>query len=37
LQETKTKALAEGAEVTVELNEAGTVIDLHEGKHKESH
>ncbi|MGC3976717.1 MAG: hypothetical protein QM771_20395 [Nitrospira sp.] len=34
LQETKTKALAEGAEVTVELNEAGTVIDLHEGKHK---
>jgi hypothetical protein len=37
LQETKTKALAEGAEVTVELNEAGTVIDLHQGKHKESH
>ena len=37
LQETKTKALAEGTEVTVELNEAGTVIDLHEGKHKESH
>ena len=37
LQETKTKALAEGAEVTVELNEAGTVIDLHEGKHKETH
>ncbi len=37
LQETKTKGLAEGAEVTVELNEAGTVIDLHEGKHKESH
>lgn len=37
LQETKTKALAEGAEVTVELNEAGTVIDLHEGKHKDSH
>ena len=33
LQETKTKALAEGAEVTVELNEAGTVIDLHKGKH----
>jgi hypothetical protein len=37
LQETKTKALAEGTEVTVELNEAGTVIDLHEAKHKESH
>lgn len=37
LQETKTKALAEGTEVTVELNEAGTVIDLHEGKHKENH
>ena len=37
LQETKTKALKEGSEVTVELNEAGTVIDLHEGKHKESH
>lgn len=34
LQETKTKGLAEGTEVTVELNEAGTVIDLHEGKHK---
>lgn len=34
LQETKTKALKEGTEVTVELNEAGTVIDLHEGKHK---
>lgn len=34
LQETKTKALVEGTEVTVELNEAGTVIDLHEGKHK---
>ncbi|HKR80656.1 MAG TPA: hypothetical protein VJR69_13200, partial [Nitrospira sp.] len=33
LQETKTKALAEGTEVTVELNEAGTVIDLHKGKH----
>ena len=28
-QETKTKALEEGANVTVELNEAGTVIDLH--------
>lgn len=28
-QETKTKALEEGAQVTVELNEAGTVIDLH--------
>lgn len=26
---TKTKALAEGTPVTVELNEAGTVIDLH--------
>ncbi len=37
LQETKTKALPEGTEVTVELNEAGTVIDLHEGKHKENH
>lgn len=34
LQETKTKALAEGTEVTVELNEAGTVIDLHKGKHE---
>lgn len=34
LQETKTKGLAEGTEVTVELNEAGTVIDLHKGKHK---
>jgi hypothetical protein len=33
LQETKTKALAEGTEVTVELNEAGTAIDLHKGKH----
>ena len=29
LQETKTKALEEGARVTVELNESGTVIDLH--------
>lgn len=28
-QETKTKGLEEGASVTVELNEAGTVIDLH--------
>jgi len=28
-QETKTKALAEGTTVSVELNEAGTVIDLH--------
>jgi hypothetical protein len=28
-QETKTKALEEGTQVTVELNEAGTVIDLH--------
>lgn len=37
LQETKTKALTEGTEVTVELNEAGTVIDLHEGKHKDKH
>lgn len=33
LQETKTKGLAEGTEVTVEVNEAGTVIDLHKGKH----
>lgn len=33
LQETKTRAIAEGTEVTVELNEAGTVIDLHKGKH----
>lgn len=33
LQETKTRGLAEGTEVTVELNEAGTVIDLHKGKH----
>ena len=33
LQETKTRSLAEGTEVTVELNEAGTVIDLHESKH----
>ena len=33
LQETKTKSLAEGTEVTVELNEAGTVIDMHESKH----
>ncbi len=32
LQETKTKDLPEGTEVTVELNEAGTVIDLHKGK-----
>ena len=33
-QETKTKALEEGANVTVELNEAGTVIDLHRaGEH----
>ena len=34
LQETKTGDLPEGTEVTVELNEAGTVIDLHKGKHK---
>jgi hypothetical protein len=33
LQETKTGGLAEGTEVTVEVNEAGTVIDLHKGKH----
>lgn len=33
LQETKTKDLPEGTEVTVELNEAGTAIDLHKGKH----
>jgi DNA/RNA-binding domain of Phe-tRNA-synthetase-like protein len=33
-QETKTKALEEGANVTVELNEAGTVIYLHRaGEH----
>ena len=39
LQETKTGDLPEGTEVTVELNEAGTVIDLHKGKHagKEKH
>jgi hypothetical protein len=35
LQETKTRGIAEGTEVTVELNEAGTVIDLHKGKHKD--
>ncbi|GKS59643.1 hypothetical protein YTPLAS18_31700 [Nitrospira sp.] len=34
LQETKTGGLAEGTEVTVEVNEAGTVIDLHKGKHE---
>lgn len=28
-QEVKTKGIAEGTEVTVELNEAGSVIDLH--------
>lgn len=33
LQETKTGGIPEGTEVTVELNEAGTVIDLHKGKH----
>ena len=33
LQETKTGDFPEGTEVTVELNEAGTVIDLHKGKH----
>jgi hypothetical protein len=33
LQETKTRDLPEGTEVTVEVNEAGTVIDLHKGKH----
>lgn len=33
-QETKTKALEEGAQVTVELNEAGTVIDLHRADEK---
>ncbi|NGZ94638.1 MAG: hypothetical protein CV089_00645 [Nitrospira sp. WS110] len=32
LQETKTKGIPEGTEVTVELNEAGTVVDLHKGK-----
>lgn len=31
-QETKTKPIAEGTEVTVELNEAGSVIDLHRAK-----
>ena len=35
LQETKTGPIEEGTEVTVELNEAGTVIDLHKGKHGE--
>lgn len=33
LQETKTRGIPEGTVVTVELNEAGTVVDLHEGKH----
>ena len=36
LQETKTGGIAEGTEVTVEVNEAGTVIDLHKGKHEGS-
>jgi len=31
-QEVKTKGLAEGTKVTVELNEAGEVIDLHAAK-----
>ena len=31
-QEIKTKGIDEGTEVTVELNEAGAVIDLHRGK-----
>lgn len=31
-QEVKTKALPEGTKVTVELNEAGEVIDLHAAK-----
>jgi len=31
-QEIKTKGIDQGAEVTVELNEAGAVIDLHRGK-----
>ena len=33
-QEIKTGGIEEGALVTVELNEAGTVIDLHRGEHK---
>ena len=33
LQETKAGDFPEGTEVTVEVNEAGTVIDLHKGKH----
>jgi hypothetical protein len=33
LQETKTGDFPEGTEVTAEVNEAGTVIDLHKGKH----
>jgi len=31
-QEIKTGGIEEGAVVTVELNEAGTVIDLHRGE-----
>lgn len=33
LQQTKTGDIPEGTEVTVELNEAGTAIDLDKGKH----
>ena len=33
-QEIKTGGIEEGALVTVELNEAGTVIDLHRAEHK---
>ena len=35
-QETKTKPIAEGTQVTVELNEAGAVIDLHPADSKKS-
>jgi hypothetical protein len=31
-QEIKTKGIDQGVEVTVELNEAGAVIDLHRAK-----
>ncbi|WP_447971081.1 hypothetical protein [Nitrospira sp. M1] len=34
--EIKTKGIEEGAVVTVEVNEAGTVIDLHRGSHGET-
>ncbi|HKN87585.1 MAG TPA: hypothetical protein VJV04_12045, partial [Nitrospiraceae bacterium] len=33
-QEIKTGGIEEGTLVTVELNEAGTVIDLHRTEHK---